>query len=42
MTQKELKKKLDNWYTRYCRENGKAPTMAELFTKADELGLDNI
>lgn len=41
-TQKELKRELDNWYTKYCRINKKAPTLAELLEKAKELGLDRI
>ena len=41
-TQKELKRELDNWYTEYCRTNKKAPTLAELLKKAEELGLDRI
>ena len=41
-TQKELKRELDNWYAEYCRTNKKAPTLAELFKKAEELGLDRI
>ena len=41
-TQKELKRELDNWYAEYCRTNRKAPTLAELFEKAKELGLDKI
>ena len=41
-TQKELKRELDNWYTEYCRTNKKAPTLAELLEKAEELGLDRI
>lgn len=39
-TQKELKRELDNWYAQYCKENKKAPTVAELFAKAKELGLE--
>lgn len=41
-TQKELKKQLDKWYTEYCRVNKKAPTLKELLTKAEELGLEQI
>ena len=41
-TQKELKRELDNWYSEYCKDNGYAPTVAELFAKANELGLDKI
>ena len=41
-TQKELKRELDNWYSEYCKDNGHAPTVAELFAKANELGLDKI
>lgn len=41
-TQKELKRELDNWYSEYCKLNKKASTLAELFAKADELGLDKI
>ena len=41
-TQKELKRELDNWYAEYCRTNKKAPTLAELLKKAEELGLDRI
>lgn len=42
MTQKELKRELDKWYRDYCIENKKAPTLAELLAKANELGLDKI
>ena len=41
-TQKELKRELDNWYVEYCRTNKKAPALAELLEKAEELGLDRI
>lgn len=41
-TQKELKRELDNWHAEYCKANGKMPTLAELFAKAKELGLDKI
>lgn len=41
-SQKELKKELDNWYSQFCKQNGKAPTVAELMRKANELGLEKI
>lgn len=41
-TQKDLKRELDNWYSEYCKANKHAPSIAELLTKANELGLDKI
>lgn len=34
---KEIQKKLDEWYTEYCRTNGRFPTCAELVEKINEL-----
>lgn len=42
ITKKELKRELDNWYSEYCKLNKKAPTLAELFAKAKELGLEKL
>lgn len=38
--QKEIKKQFDKWVDEFCRVEKRFPTVAELFNKAKELGLE--